>query len=53
MNQFYELQNTENIMQELKDNEGVQYLAFMIDITEQWNYLNTNIQKWNKLVTDL
>lgn len=35
MNQFYELQNTENIMQELKDNEGVQYLAFMIDITEQ------------------
>lgn len=27
MNQFYELQNTESIMQELKDNEWVQYLA--------------------------
>ena len=40
-------------VQELKDNEWIQDLAFMVDITEHLHYLNTRLQGRNKLVTDL
>lgn len=40
-------------VQELNDNEWVQDLAFMVDITEHLNYLHTKLQGRNKLVTDL
>ncbi|XP_042243372.1 general transcription factor II-I repeat domain-containing protein 2-like [Homarus americanus] len=39
-------------LHELKDNEWVQDLTFMMDITEHLNYVNTKMQGRNKLVTD-
>ncbi|XP_042226267.1 general transcription factor II-I repeat domain-containing protein 2-like [Homarus americanus] len=39
-------------LHELKDNEWVQDLTFMVDITEHLNYVNTKMQGRNKLVTE-
>jgi len=39
-------------LHELEDNEWVQDLAFMVDITEHLNHLNAKMQGRNKLVTE-
>ncbi|XP_067421193.1 rho-related GTP-binding protein RhoQ isoform X2 [Emydura macquarii macquarii] len=41
------------VMPELQDNEWLQDLAFMVDITEHPNCLNTKMQGRNKLVPDV
>ena len=57
LKRFYELKSEmhekERDVQELKDKEWVQDLAFMVDMTKHLYYLNTRLQDRNKLVTDL
>lgn len=61
LKRFYELRseiqsfmhNKGRNVQELKDYDWLQDLAFMVDMTEHLNLLNTRLQGRNKLVTDM
>ncbi|XP_042228654.1 general transcription factor II-I repeat domain-containing protein 2-like [Homarus americanus] len=60
LKRFYELRSEIQMfmeqkgrdLHELKDNEWVQDLTFMVDITEHLYYVNTKMQGRNKLVTE-